>query len=171
MARVGDAPDATGEDAINPLCATRGVCEPGRAGVVGLRPGVRIDPTDLPPGDARGEWPKGDLARGEWPRGDLANGDLASGDLAKGDAVGDAAGDAERGVLANIGDCDAADPGEPTGRRGPGVPGGGGLAGAGPEGGERGGLAPGPDIAQNQTLKSNELCFEQACKLNSKLIP
>lgn len=139
MARPGDAADATGEDAMNPRCATRGVCE------AGLRPGVRIEPTDLAPGEATGEWPKGDLAKGDLAKGDLAGGDLARGDAA--DAVGDAAGEAERGVRAKIGDCDATDPGEPTGRLGPGVPGGGGLAGAGTARGERGGLAPGPDIA------------------------
>jgi len=99
--------------------------------VTGLRPGVRTEPIDLPPGDAAG--------------------DLAAGDL----AVGDAAGDAERGVRAKIGDCDAADAGEPTGLLGPGVPGGGGLAGAGTEGGDRGGLLPGPDIVSNQMRKSN----------------
>lgn len=60
--------------------------------MIGLRPGVRADPTDLPPGDASGEFPCGDLAAGRGV-----------------DAVGEAAGEAERGVRAKIGDCDAAD--------------------------------------------------------------
>jgi len=107
---------------MKPLCATRGVFCPGREGVIGFRPGVR---TDLPPGDAMGERP------GE------ASGDFAlAGDLACGEApeaVGEAAsGEAERGVRAKIGDCDATDLGDPIGRRGPGVPGGTGLAGAEP---------------------------------------
>jgi len=79
----------------------------------------------------------------EFP-GDLADGEAAT--------LGEAAGEAERGVRAKIGDCDAADPGEPTGLRGAGVPGGGGLAGAGTARGERGGLAPGPDIVSNHVL-------------------
>lgn len=127
----GDAADATGEEAMKPRWATRGVCATGREGVIGARPGVRTDPTDLPPGEATGR-----------PAGEAA----ACGD----DAVGEASGEADRGVRAKIGDCDATDPGEPTGRRGPGVPGGTGLAGAAPVGGERGGLAPGPDIVRNQ---------------------
>lgn len=119
---------------MNPLCATRGVCCPGRDGVTGFRPGVR---TDLPPGEAIGDRP------GE-ARGDRAFGDLASGEAPE--AAGDAArGEADRGVRAKIGDCDATDLGDPTGRRGPGVPGRAGLPGA--EGlGDLGGLSPGPDM-------------------------
>jgi len=48
----------------------------------------------------------------EFP-GDLADGEAAT--------LGEAAGEAERGVRAKIGDCDATDPGEPTGLRGAGV--------------------------------------------------
>jgi len=79
--------------------------------------------TDLPPGDARGERP------GE-ARGELAPGDLAKGEAPE--AAGEASGDADLGVRAKIGDCDATDLGDPTGRLGAGVPGGTGLAGAAP---------------------------------------
>lgn len=78
---------------MKPLCATRGVCCPGREGVTGFRPGVR---TDLPPGDAMGERP------GE-ARGELAPGDRAKGEAPE--AAGEAAsGDADLGVRAKIGD-------------------------------------------------------------------